>query len=119
MKNDYEKELKLVRELFDFLQGRLPAGTIVALKDRPKLNADQAWTVIWYLGNQYWQVPDYIERCCVCGDLYHAHTEGDCLDFGRAPYHFCDSCMEGEAFKKKAMSRANPDKQQRKNYLEK
>jgi len=57
----------------------------------PQLTADQAWTVIWYLGNQYWQVPDFIERCDVCGDLFDSEQEGGYHEEG-PPYHYCDTC---------------------------
>jgi len=102
-------DLERTEELFAFLQGRVPEGYgIKPKKDIPKLSADQAWTVIWYLGNQYWQVTDHVERCCVCGDLYESWAEGACLDYGKAPYHFCDPCMNGPEFREKAKS--DPEK---------
>jgi hypothetical protein len=102
-------DLEKTQQLFDFLQGKIPEGYCIAKKNRPKLTADQAWTVIWFLGNQYWQVPDFIERCCVCGDLYNSYSEGDCLDYGKAPYHFCGSCLDGEEYAKK--EKRNPDRE--------
>ena len=91
-------DLARTQELFEFLQGTVPDGYKIDPDHTPKLTPEQAWTVIWYLGNQYWQVPDYVERCGVCGDLYHAHSDGTCLDFGDAPYHFCSSCDSGEKY---------------------
>ena len=104
-----EKDLEMTRELFEFLQGRLPEGVTVARKHRPKLTADQAWTVIWHLGNLYWQVTDHVERCDVCGELYNTWNAGRTLDFGKSPYSFCDSCMDGEEYARKSKSRLNPD----------
>lgn len=98
-------ELERTEKLFAFLQGNIPESYRIHRKGRPKLTADQAWTVIWYLGNEYWQVPDYIERCDVCGDLYSSHEGGDCLDYGEGPRFFCDCCMEGNEYSKKAKSR--------------
>lgn len=112
-------DLKKTQELFDFLQGKIPEGTIVSPSHRPKLTPEQAWTVVWYLGNQYWQVTDRIERCCVCSELYHTWQGGSCLDFGKAPYNFCEGCFDGEEFMRKVVQRNNPDKQQRKEYLAK
>ncbi len=83
-------DLERTEELFAFLQGTVPEG--FQIDPVPKLTADQAWTVIWYLGEMHWQVPDYIERCDVCGDLFDSNGEGDCLDYGEAPYHFCGEC---------------------------
>lgn len=95
-------ELERTQELYDLLRGKTPGNCRYKKSHQPKLTDDQAWTVIWWLGNQYWQVRDYIERCCVCGDLYDSEREGDCLDYGRAPYHFCDSCISSDAYVKKA-----------------
>lgn len=108
--DDYETDLEKTKKLFAFLQGDIPDGYKIAKSHRPKLTAEQAWTVIWYLGNQYWQVTDFIERCGVCGDLFDREREGECLDFGRAPHHFCDTCSSGELAEKKRRSRLNPDK---------
>lgn len=98
-------DLERTEELFAFLQGKLPKGFVVPAKEHPKLTADQAWTVIWFLGNQYWQVSDHIERCDVCGDLYDSDSEGDCLDYGKAPYSFCDGCMTGSEYRTKEAKR--------------
>ena len=86
-------ELEKTQELFDFLQGSVPEGCKIEEAHIPKLTSEQAWTVVWFLGNQYWQVKDYINMCDVCGELYNSHESGDCLDFGDAPYFFCDGCM--------------------------
>lgn len=104
-------ELERTQELFDFLQGMIPEGYKIKRDSRPKLTAEQAWTVIWYLGNQYWQVPDHIDRCDLCGDLYDSEREGGCLDYGKPPYHFCDVCMYSQEYGKKAAR--NPDKSMR------
>jgi hypothetical protein len=109
MSEENDKDLERTQEFFEFLQGKLPDGVTVPKKEIPKLSADQAWTVIWYLGNQYWQVTDRVERCDVCGDLYHSWQGGYTLDFGQSPYSFCDSCMESEEFTKKEKSRLNPE----------
>jgi hypothetical protein len=106
MIKESDKQLERTKELFDFLKGKIPKGNHVARSHRPKLTSDQAWTVIWYLGNEYWQVPDYIERCEICGDLYHTWQEGDCLDYGKAPYNFCGNCMAGEEYA--AKEKRNP-----------
>lgn len=108
-------DLDITEELFEFLQGRAPEGYRIQKGHMPKLTQDQAWTAIWYLGNLYWQVKDYIERCCVCGSLYDSERSGDCLDYGKAPYHFCDNCMGEPEYQKKM--RRNPDKEQRKEFF--
>lgn len=109
MSEENDKDLERTQELYDFLQGKMPEGTHVTRSHRPKLTPAQAWTVVWYLGNQYWQVTDRVEKCCVCGDLYHTWQDGACLDYGKAPYHFCGNCMDGEEYARKSKSRLNPD----------
>jgi hypothetical protein len=99
-KND--KDLAKTQELFALLQGESPEGCTIKPDHMPKLTPDQAWTVIWWLGNQYWQPTDAVERCDVCGDLYHSWQEGECMDYGNAPYHFCDACRDGEEARAKA-----------------
>lgn len=101
--------LTQTEELFEFLQGKLPEGYTVPRREMPKLTADQAWTVIWYLGNLYWQVPDHIERCDVCEDLFDSNSSGTCLDYGKAPYHFCDNCIQTEGFAKKWQRRIDKE----------
>lgn len=102
MSTEKRSDLEHMQELFGFLQGVVPEGYRIPRAHVPKLTPDQAWTVCWYLGNQYHQLSDYISRCDVCGDLYDSNSEGDCLDFGKAPYHFCDSCVGGEQYASKS-----------------
>lgn len=102
-------DLELTEELFAFLQGTIPDGYHIRRGHMPKLTADQAWTIIWYLGGKYWQVTDHVDRCCVCGDLYDTHREGSCLDYGRAPYSFCEGCMASWEYAKKSQSKLNPE----------
>jgi hypothetical protein len=109
MSEQNDKDLKLTEELFQMLQGNLPERITVPKKEIPRLTADQAWTVVWYLGNQYWQVTDRVERCDVCGDLYHTWQGGHTLDFGKAPYSFCDPCMQSDEFIRKEKSKLNPE----------
>ena len=110
MSEENDKDLERTEELFQFLQGNVPEGYTIRRGHLPKLTADQAWTVVWYLGNQYWQVTDRVDRCDVCGALYHSWQEGHCLDYGRKPYHFCESCMETDEFTRKQNSRSNPER---------
>ena len=104
--SDTRDDLAITEELYQFLQGNVPEGYKIAESAVPKLTADQAWTVIWFLGNLYWQVTDHIERCGVCGELYDTWAEGTCLDYGDAPYHFCEECSEGPEAEAKRASKA-------------
>lgn len=88
-------DLANTEELFAFLQGIVPDNVRIPQDKMPELSAEQAWNVIWYLGNKYWRVTDVIERCEVCGDLYDSEQGGGWLGFGEAPYSFCDGCYTG------------------------
>lgn len=114
--SDKPDDMERANELFAFLQGNSPKDCVIKRSHMPKLTPDQAWTVIWYLGNEYWRVPDYIERCCLCGELYDSNREGACLDYGKPPYHFCEQCQDGEKFVSKM--RRNPDKRVKDDYFE-
>ena len=84
--------LERTEKLFEFLQGNVPEGYHLDDAQVPKLTPEQAWTVVWYLGELNWKVTDHIERCDVCGNLFDANQEGECLDFGEPPHHFCCYC---------------------------
>lgn len=109
MSKENEKDLAKTQELFELLQGRIPEG--YTMVHPPRLTADEAWSVIWFLGNQYWQVTDRVERCGVCGSLYHTWQEGHCLDFGHTPYNFCEDCMNSRAFLDKYSSPMNLERE--------
>lgn len=109
-------DLDATKELFFFLQGQIPDGYFLKKRCIPRLTPDQAWMVVWYIQNQYRQFHDGIARCGVCGSLYDSWSEGACLDYGKAPYYFCDSCMRSEDYDKKM--RRNPDKELRRDYIE-
>ena len=107
MRTDLEK----TQRLFDLLRGNLPDDCRIKPDCRPNLTAKQAWTVIWWLGNQYWQVPDFIERCCVCGRLYDTNESGKCFDWGEPPNCVCDGCTNDATVTAKLAT--NPAKEDR------
>lgn len=100
--------LEKTEELFNFLQGVVPSGYSVL--HPPNLSADQAWTVLWFIQNQYFQFPDHIERCDVCGRLYNSDAEGDVLDYGEPPHSFCDSCTYSPIYATKSATESDPVK---------
>jgi hypothetical protein len=104
MSGKTKSDLERSQELFELLQGRLPEGYKIEQGHVPNLTPNQAWTVIWYLGDQYWQVPDHVDRCCICGELYDSDEEGRCLDYGEGPYFFCENCMNTDAYATKVAS---------------
>ena len=90
-------DLERSEELYAFLQGNIPEGYKIPDGEIPRLDAEQAWTVIWYLGNLYWQVTDHVERCESCGELYNTEEGGEYREPDEAPVgapsgHRCDNC---------------------------
>ena len=99
-------DLDRANELFAFLQGDVPKGFV--LHNVPKLDAPTAATVLYVLSAHFkgWCVPDSIERCDVCGDLYDSDEGGKTLNFGEKPYYFCDDCEDGVEYRQKIIETA-------------
>lgn len=77
--DNYITVLDKVNELYLYLQDKeIPDG--IHVKPRPKLSQNKAWSLIWFLQEVTHCLPDHIERCGVCGDLYNSNAEGFCLD---------------------------------------
>ena len=101
--------LDQVQELFDFLQGIVPDGYKIPDDHVPRLSPDQAWTVVWFLGNLYWQVPDHIERCDDCGCLFNSEAEGGGTEDGP---NFCESCWDQECLEQEREESLRQDDEQ-------
>jgi len=54
--------------------GELPDG--MTMTDQPALTPHAAFSVIWYLQEHLRVLPDNIEMCAVCGELFDADCEG-------------------------------------------
>ncbi|KKL03962.1 hypothetical protein LCGC14_2620850 [marine sediment metagenome] len=77
--DNYISIVEKVNELFEFLTDeKIPEG--VCIKSRPKLSPNKAWSLIWFLQEVTHCLPDHIERCDVCGELYDSNAEGYWLD---------------------------------------
>lgn len=102
----YEDELETAKELHEFLQGNIPEGYKIPEGHVPNLNADQAATVVWYLGNLYKKISDCVERCGVCGEYFHTSCEGEINDHAPGPVHVCGNCLESdEAIRQRRIGR--------------
>jgi hypothetical protein len=79
LKNNSKREwedLQWVQEFYKFLQGNAPNGIQIATGHKPKLSQKKAYTIIWYLQEHFSILPDHIEQCSVCGELYDSNTQG-------------------------------------------
>jgi len=79
LRDSYISNLDKVNELFKYLTDEeIPAG--IHVKSRPKLSSQKAWNLIWFLQEVTLCLPDHIERCGVCGELYDSDNAGFWLD---------------------------------------
>ncbi len=65
-------------ELYDYLAGgKMPDGVKCF---QPKMSRKHAFSVIWFLQEITGCLPDHIERCQGCNDLFDTDSEGYQLD---------------------------------------
>lgn len=67
--------IESVRQFYDWLQGGdNPLG--ISFKRNPKMTADEAFSVIYYLQEELRVIPDNYEQCRECKCLFDSHEEG-------------------------------------------
>lgn len=69
-KDNYIGACGIVRRFYEYLTGEF----------RPKLSQNKAFGLIYYLQETMHCLPDTIEKCDHCGDLYDTDREGFWLD---------------------------------------
>jgi hypothetical protein len=76
IKNNDHKEwsdLQWVQEFYDFMRGTNPES----IGGKPmKLNDTTAFRIIWYLQEHFAIIPDTIEKCTSCKELYDSASQG-------------------------------------------
>ena len=78
LSDNYISIVDTVTVLYDYLAGKdMPAGVICW---QPKMSREHAFDVIWFLQEQIHCLPDHIEKCDGCDDLYDTDCEGVHLD---------------------------------------
>jgi len=97
--HDREEMYKLMEEFFNFLQGKQPDEISIEDSKLPKLTPDQAFNVIWYLQEHMGVLPDCMEQCHDCGDIFNQDFSGGYIEFpqkdgpnGQDDGSFCDNC---------------------------
>jgi len=79
LKNNDKKEwddLEWINEFYQFLQGESPETIKIGKTNQPKLSPKKAFTIIWYLQEHFSVLPDHIEQCSVCKELYDSNNSG-------------------------------------------
>jgi len=81
---------QFITEFYEFLQGKIPEAITIPESSQVRLTEKQAFIVIWYLQEHLRILPDHIERCDNCGDLYDTHSSGTYCEAHRK--HYCGGC---------------------------
>lgn len=93
LKNNAKKDwddLEWINEFFNFLQGDIPESIRFRNTHKPKLSQKKAFAIIYYLQEHFPLLPDYIEQCGGCGNLFDFNSEG--LYWETKGKHYCDEC---------------------------
>ena len=88
--NRTDTDLEWIEEFYQFLQGECPDSITLAWGDQPKLTSKKAFTIIWYLQVHFPILPDRIEKCWNCDDLFDTWSGG--LYWESKGRHYCDGC---------------------------
>ena len=74
-------DLEKINEFYRFLTGeKTPCGITLTSTRHPKMTEKKAFAIIWFLQEQMGILPDNIERCDCCGNIYDANKEGVCCE---------------------------------------
>lgn len=69
-------DLEWTKEFYEFLQGNVPEDLSFAKGHGIKLSKKKAFAIIYYLQEHFPVIPDHIEQCSVCGQLYDSWSQG-------------------------------------------
>jgi len=87
-------DVEWVDEFYKFMQGENPESIKC---DKLDLTSDKAFTIIWYLQEHFSIIPDNIEKCSECNDLYDSYSQGYYSE--KEGTHHCE-CSADEAWYK-------------------
>lgn len=85
-----DTDLEWVDEFYRFLQGDIPKNISIGRGHKPKMSQKKANTIIWYLQEHFPILPENIERCDTCGELFDRHSSG--IYWETKGKHYCGGC---------------------------
>ena len=85
-----DSDLDKINEFYEFLQGNLPEGMHLGRGHGVKLSKNKAMSIIWYLQEHLSILPDNIEKCSICGDLYDTWSSRHYSE--KQGKHYCGAC---------------------------
>jgi hypothetical protein len=91
--NEIDRQMmRLINQLYEYLQGELPKGVTCFV---PKLSKDNAFSVIWFLQEVIGCLPSKYEKCSECDEIYNSEAEGHYSELNGKSY--CGGCWEDGA----------------------
>ena len=88
-KRDWD-DVEWIQEFHKFLQGEIPDGITLSDDSIVKLTPEQSNAVIWYLQEHFPILPDNIEMCDNCKEMYDRYSEGQYIEIEGK--NFCGAC---------------------------
>jgi len=85
-------DLEWMDEFYKFLQGEVPEKISIGRGHQPKLSDKKANTIIWYLQEHMRVLPDNIEKCDNCKELFDSYSEG--IYWETKGKHYCGGCRD-------------------------
>lgn len=90
-----DSDLEKIDEFYKFLQGELPEGIKLGCKLR--LSVKKSMAIIWYLQEHLSILPDTIEQCSICKNLFDTINTGHYSELEEKCY--CGACDHLHKFK--------------------
>ena len=87
-------DLEWIDEFYKFLQGENPKEIDDGKPNTLNLTHKKAFFIVWYLQEHLSILPDMIEQCDVCKNLYDAGSEGHHSE--KRGKFFCGNCDDGK-----------------------
>lgn len=95
LRNNEERDwtdLEWISEFYEFLKGNSP-DKINDGKPVVSLSSKDAFSIIWYLQEHLSVLPDNIEKCDNCDEIYDSYSSGYYSEKGNDIGHFfCNAC---------------------------
>lgn len=89
--NRTDTDLEWVNEFYKFLQGEIPETISIGKGHKPKMSVKKAWSIIWYLQEHFPLLPDHINKCDNCDELFDCWSEG--IYWETKGKHYCGCCQ--------------------------
>jgi hypothetical protein len=83
-------DLQWIEEFYNFLSGVMPKEITLVRGHKPKMSRKKAFAIIWYLQEHFPLLPDHIEKCDNCDNIYDSGS-GEIYWETKGKY-YCGGC---------------------------